>query len=324
MLKDIFSSKVNILLTVIVVLLVVLAVWFAFEDTETSPERMAAIDVYRLNINTGTLVPRPHHIPSGTHEDMVHHTIDIFARPSGDTVNLRTTFPEGMTLLSSGFAHPPYTESGILVLDFSAQYHYMTPSQELYFRSSLVWTMTGLDFVSDVHIFIEGQEQQRNDGTPMGLLNRTNLAIAPQITATQVDFKRLVIYFIDPVTMTLVPEERILRFNPLHPLGNYYIEALIQGPQDQRLQSPLSSNTRLRTDVQHIGETAYVNLSNGFISHTFTTDTAKRLHIMSVVNSLTGLSGIYRVQFLIDSETITKWDLNTPIERDETLIIEVY
>ena len=321
---DIRKTKVIILLTVLVVLIAALAAWFVLVRADTHPEGMVAVDVYRLNIHTGALVPRLHFVEEGDRIAMAQEVFAIFMQPSADAANLRTTFPEGLSLLDAQLITSQLMGASSFIVDFSAEYRDMAPSDELYFRSSLVWTMTALDFISDVHIYIEGEEHLRSDGTPMGALSRANVAISPQISPVRVDFERITVYFVDREELILVGEERLVRINPERPIENYYIETLIGGPRDTRLSPTIPPETRLWADVQTSDGTAYVNLSGDFVSRSVGSAEVLRLNILSVVNSLTEISGIYRVQFLIESEKVDSlrgfWELNSPIERDETVI----
>ena len=321
---DVHKTKVVVLLTVLVVLIAVLSVWFVFVRAEIPPDGTVAVSIYRLNIHGGNLAPRAHFVAEGERIAMAREVFDIFMQPSADTANFRATAPEGLRLLDAQLITSQTTGASSFVADFSVEYRDMKPSDELYFRSSLVWTMTGLDFISDVHILIEGEEHLRSDGTPMGVLNRINVAIAPQISPVRVDFERVTIYFLDREELVLIPEERLVRINPERPIENYYIEALIEGPRNNRLSPTIPAETRLWADVQTNDGTAYVNLSGDFISRSIGPPEVLRLNIISVVNSLTEIDGVERVQFLIESEKVDSlrgfWELSNPIERDETVI----
>jgi len=321
--NDIQKVKILVLLAVLIILLAGLAAWFVFSPSNPPPG-MVAVNVYRLNINTGTLVPRPHHIADGERIDMAQAVFEIFMRPSADAANLRTTFPYGLELVDAQLITSAPIGSSSLLVEFSANYHNMTPSEELYFRSSLVWTMTGLGFISDVQITVDGYEHTRNDGTLMGALSRANVSISPQISPVRVDFERITVYFLDREELLLVPEERIVRINPERPIENYYIEALIEGPRGSDLSHSIPPETRLWADV-HIGDgTAYVNLSGDFVARSTGALEILRLQILAVVNSLTEIDDIIRVQFLIESEKVDSlrgaWDLSGPISRDESVI----
>ena len=321
---DIRGTKVIVLLTVLVALSAAMAVWFVMARAAEPPEGMITVNVYRLNIHTGALVPRTHFVAEGDRTEMAQDVFAIFMQPSADALNLRTTYPDGLTLLDAQLITSQLMGASSFVVDFSADYHDMTPSDELYFRSSLVWTMTDLDFISDVHILIEGEEHLRSDGTPMGALSRANVAVSPQISPVRVDFERITIYFLDREELALVAEERLVRINPERPIENYYIEALIEGPRSERLSPTVPAETRLRADVQTNDGTAYVNLSGDFVSRSAGSPEVLRLNILSIVNSLTEIRDIQRVQFLIESEKVDNlrgfWELHVPIERDETVI----
>ncbi|MCL2674029.1 MAG: GerMN domain-containing protein [Defluviitaleaceae bacterium] len=320
------KAKLIILLCVLIVLSSSLAAWFVFARETPPPEGMVMVTIQRLNINTGALVPRRHYIEDSERIAMAQDTFSIFMSPSADAANLRTTYPENLTLLDAQLVTSALTGESSFIVDFSTGYHNMSPTEELYFRTSLVWTMTDLSFITDVQILVEGEELLRNDGTPMGILSRANVAAAPQISPTRVDFERITLYFLERDKLMLVPEERLVRINPERPLENYYIEAIIEGPRDASLSPTIPPETRLWADVHTIEGTAYVNLSSDFITRSPTAAEVLRLQILSVVNSLTALDDIDHVQFLIESEKVDSlrgiWDLSNPIERDPSVILQ--
>lgn len=318
--------KLIILLCLLVVLSSSLAAWFVFARETPPPDGMVLVTIQRLNINTGTLVPRRHYIEDGDRITMAQDTFSIFMNPSADTANLRTTYPENLILLDAQLITSALTGESSFVVDFSQEYRSMSPSEELYFRTSLVWTMTDLAFINDVQILVDGEELTRNDGSPMGILSRANVSAAPQISPTRVDFERITLYFLERDNLLLVPEERLVRINPERPLENYYIEAIIEGPRVASLSPTIPPETRLWADVHTIEGTAYVNLSSDFVTRSPAAAEILRMQILSIVNSLTALDDIERVQFLIESEKVDSlrgiWDLSNPIERDPGVILQ--
>lgn len=208
-----------------------------------------------------------------------------------------------------------YLNDKTVTIDFSPQYKNLP--DELFFRSALVWTLTDLDFVDNVKIFVDGQELQKIDGTPIGILNRSNIVINPEISDEKTDSQIVKLYF--RKGNKLYAQDRLINIDLNQPIEKYILEQIILGPSSSDLLATVSPDTKI-CDVKTDKDICYVSLSGGFTNKNNDNDNQK-FALYSIVNSLTELKNINKVQFLIESEKTnqSKW-LNKPIERNEKII----
>lgn len=208
-----------------------------------------------------------------------------------------------------------YLNDKTVTIDFSSQYKNLP--DELFFRSAIVWTLTDLDFVDNVKIFVDGQELQKIDGTPIGILNRSNIVINPEISDEKTDSQIVKLYF--RKGNKLYAQDRLINIDLNQPIEKYILEQIILGPSSSDLLATVSPDTKI-CDVKTDKDICYVSLSGGFTNKNNDNDNQK-FALYSIVNSLTELKNINKVQFLIESEKTnqSKW-LNKPIERNEKII----
>ncbi len=130
------------------------------------------------------------------------------------------------------------------------------------------------------------------------------------------------IYFIDPLTGLMIPENRTVSIN-----NNQLIESVMEsikaGPKNKKLISPLDELVRVES-VTFEGKVCYINLNRVFIDNPVWNRQDKGLVIASIVNTLTELEQVQSVQFLIDGKPIGEVTgdskLGDVFKRNETLI----
>lgn len=137
--------------------------------------------------------------------------------------------------------------------------------------------------------------------------------------------KEVTLYFSNPSAEGLVAEKRTLEVKNDEELPAAMVEALIAGPQSKELLATIPPEARLLS-VNVKDKVAAVNFSEELISKHWGGSTGETMTILSVVNTLTELDTIEKVQFMVEGEVVESllghWDTSTPIERDEKIIIE--
>ena len=105
-------------------------------------------------------------------------------------------------------------------------------------------------------------------------------------------------------------------------LEKLIVSELIRGPKSQNAGRTIPQETKIRS-VETKDRVCFVNLSSEFVSKNNVGTSAELLTIYSIVDSLTELSNVDKVQFLIEGEKKDVYHhmvFNEPIERDITLI----
>ena len=288
---------------------------------------MRRVQVYFLNQTTLTLEPEAHHIP-----------ISDNAMTAGDVLRLMLggprsnslvqTFPDSMRNEEGRFYEAARVVTGerLFEIYFSDAYHALSPMDEQFFRASLVWTMTGLNFIDNVHIFVGDRELLHVNGEPMGLQNRQNLRINPSISPAIERPAFIRLYFHDMEARRLAPEDRLIMVDPSRPREWYVVAELIRGTQAEGLTDTVPPETRILGEIITEEGICYVNLSQEFASRAPVTEDLVLIMIHSIVSSLTALEHIEQVQFTIEGVMMEDFrggvDLSAPFSRDERWVPE--
>ena len=107
-------------------------------------------------------------------------------------------------------------------------------------------------------------------------------------------------------------------------LATAIVNELINGPKEKDLKATIPEGTKLAGPIAVSAGTATVNLTKEFVDKHPGGSTASKITIFSVVNSLTELSDIQRVKFLVNGKSITDfkgaYKFDAPFPRTVSLI----
>lgn len=174
-------------------------------------------------------------------------------------------------------------------------------------RGAIVWTLTELDFIDGVCLIVNGKPIMTASGEYIGVLTRDDFVIdASDISTEPLDEVMVKLYFANSESTGLEVEQRKIVVNPNQELGRYVVEELIKGPLSDSLKKTVPPETKV-LDIKVVDKVCYVDFSSDFILKHSGGTSQELLTIYSIVNSLTSLDGIEKVQFLIDGEKQTSF-----------------
>ncbi|MDR2183200.1 MAG: GerMN domain-containing protein [Clostridiales bacterium] len=214
-----------------------------------------------------------------------------------------------------------------LRITFSPSFNYIDPIEIIDARSSLVYTMTELDFVNQLEFFVGEYPMLDGDGEEFGFRSRENTALEDAIASVDIHTATVVLYFADEQMLALVPEERTITINPLEDIARFILDALLEGPQTPGLYAAIPEGTTYNM-VERTVDTIFVGFTQDFYdSLSAGGSLLEEMMVFSLVNTLTEQPDIRRVQIFIDEAPIQPdeygnlhIDLSRPIDRDESLI----
>ena len=216
----------------------------------------------------------------------------------------------------------------ILTINFSPEFNDIDPIEMIFATSSLVYTLTDLDFVDQLVFYVDEEPMLDGDGNYFGLRSRENTILAE---ITVIDTATVMLYFPDEQMLGLVGEPRTIEINPLvEDIEHFILEALIEGPRNPGLYAAIPP-TIVYNMLERIGnDMIIIDFPRDFLDLlTSGGSTMEEMTVFSLVNTLTAARPeTRRVQIFIDGQPILPddagglhMDLSGPIERDEDLII---
>ena len=190
----------------------------------------------------------------------------------------------------------------LVVLYFNDEYKKLPPSTEILVRAAVVKTLTQFsDKIQYVSIGVDEELLVDKDGVPLRMCGKDFVSnIGGNMEYVREDYVTL--YFLSEDGQKLQPEDVVVKYLSKINLETAVVNSLIAGPIKSGVKTALSPNVVVNKVYVKEG-ICYVDLNDAFFERS--KGQPFELNIYSVVNSLTQLSGINRVQFLIDGEIYT-------------------
>lgn len=217
---------------------------------------------------------------------------------------------------------------GQVTLNFSEEYKNLEPVKEVLVRAAIVKTLVQIEGIELVTIQVNGKNLTDSLGNTVGVMSAETF-----IDNTGEDMKKyeevtLTLYFANAAGDGLIKVNRTMHYNTNIALEKLVVEQLISGPIEQKNKEIAQTIfPSLNPEIKIIGvnikdSICYVNMNDSFLTtiNNVTTETA----IYSLVNSLTELPGVLKVQFAVEGETDLmlgeKYTLSTLFERNQNLV----
>lgn len=311
-------NNINFLAVVTIILIVSLIgymVYAANKQKDDTSGDYVNISFWFTNAMTNKWEKEVHKIPNGKQTEMLSQVLaEWSAGPRSEF--LAKSIPSSVSIEDVKFDDVTKT----VEVTFSEEYYNMSAVEGVVCNNSLVYTLTEFDFITDIHIYVGEAELVRANGQPVGILNRGNVVL-DKPSEPDFDLKTITLYFADEQAIWLLPEEREVRVSPNQDLEKYIVEELIAGPKTTGHYSTISPDTKLRSVKTEEG-LCYVDFTADFTKKFEGGSTAENLLVYSIVNSLTEIPSIKKVQILVEGDKISEaqgfnTDLSKPIERDE-------
>ena len=274
--------------------------------SQDAAENSETLLVYRLAADpadVGALVrPQAYPVPDSD-ADELETLLTLLRTPSGDD-GLLCALPAGVTLEQWSF------ENGVVTLVFSNGLLDAPDMDRSLAAFCAALTLCQLDEVEAVTVAVGGQTLFA------GLTPEDALLDADESDPYT---RRLRLYFPDAEGRWLVSEYHSLTLDEDTSPERYVVEELLRGPNSSELRSVIPAGTALRSCATADG-VCTVDLSREFYDNRPRTALGERLVLYAIVDSLTALSGVDSVRFLIEGEPAGEYvyrSLAEPLRRYE-------
>lgn len=191
-------------------------------------------------------------------------------------------------------------EDAQLSLHFDLAYQDLNKFAEILCRSALVRTLCQIPGVEYVSFFVGDKALLDSKGTPVGALSADSFVENPGDKINTYTAATLDLYFSNQAGDKLVDEKVDVRYSSNMSIEKLVVEQLIKGPITKDAYPTLPPETKI-VSVSTKDGICYVNLDEGFLGQGY--DVLETIPVYSIVNSLTGIPGISKVQILINGET---------------------
>ncbi len=274
----------------------------------------AEVDLYFINADGTGIVSTRKSVRYTDDNDLVNNTIQKLRRgPSNrkfGEVMPRDTQIKRVVLM----------ENGRLTVEFSQEFLHEDASKNVLNTYAVVKTLCSTYCVSEVKVLVEGKPIRDRDGNRLDYISASDINIEAEEYHSEV--RQVALYFADETKSKLVREMRTIKITDQQPIEQYIINELIKGTDKKNSKSLLSDNTVLvSVDVED--NICYLNFKSNFLTENSGGEIHEKLVVYSIVNSLTELQTIGRVQFYMDGKRVDEFGsirIDDYLSRDTTII----
>lgn len=270
--------------------------------------------LYFLNETGTSLADESREIKYRTEEELPRAVIEALLK--GPSVpKLQRTLDRDVELLGVDMRTPAN-----IVVNFSKEYISGDSAKDILKTYSVVKSLCEIYYVESVKVVADGQDIFTPDGAPIGYLTAADINLSTDTNTSET--RDIKLYFTKKDSNLLSEEMRTVKITDQQPLEQYIINELIKGPYDKEHAATLSRETVLLS-VDIADDICFVNFNSNFIDKNSGNQEKEILAIYSVVDSLTELNSISRVQFLIDGKKTDMFgtiNINTMFGRNSEVI----
>lgn len=207
-------------------------------------------------------------------------------------------------------------ESNVLYLYFDINYMMMNSSHEILCRAALTKTLTQISGVEYINIYTGDQPLMDHQGNPVGMLSAGDFVDSIS-DVNSFEKSELTLYFADESGEYLVEERREVMHSMNTSMERLIVEQLLEGPEYAGYKATIPAETKL-LNISVTDNVCYLNFDSAFLSSGL--DVKEEISLYSIVDSLTQLTTVNRVQFSVNGSPAVMFresiSLNTLFEQN--------
>lgn len=244
-------------------------------------------------------------------DDINEQVSEIWQELRKDKGTMASAIPSGVDIIWCSVSN------NVLSINFGSYYSSLDSISEIFLRASLVLTLTQLDGIDYVSFYVEDQPLKDSSGSTVGMMKASNFIGKVGNSINNYETTTVTLYFANIKGNALKTEMRTGIYDSSQSLERYIVEQIIEGPGVDGNYKTIPEKTSIRS----------INTSNGICYIDFTREFLEsassvkdEIMIYSIVNSLTELSYINKVQISVEGEVDimlhNQLSLNTLFMRD--------
>lgn len=290
---------------------------FIYTKNVKMAEGTDSFNMYYINMSTNTLEIEKRAINSVSDQKLMFNTVVEEYFSGSKNTNLGLSLPKEFKVKDKRY------NDSTAYIDLAGSYNDIESNLKILSMGSLVYTLTDLEFINNVCVSVEGIPMVDNSDD-IAVFNRDVVVNNPTVNPEKTNWQIVYLYFANKDGSKLVCQQRGIEVKQSLSLEYQIVEQLIEGPDNSKgnnFQQTVPADTKIK-DIKTEEGICYVNLSRDFIKKKGSI--SEPIIIYSIVNSLTELEGVKKVQFLIEGEKINEYtgdlDFSKPFERNTDFI----
>lgn len=289
---------------------------FSFTGCREKENVSGEYQIFYFNMDKTKLEPEEYDSTGATGEALVMELLECLQTSPKDS-RLRRTIPEDVSVLG-------VKSSGIqLSVDFSQEYSSLSVTEEVLMRAAVVRTLLQCSEYSLINFTVNSEPLKTKDGSLVGNMTNDSFVENPGAQINSSKQATLTLYFSSADGTYLVQETRDVHYSTNISMEKLIMEQLIEGPKKKGATSTIPSDTKIIT-ISIADGICYVNLDNNFKNQN--QEITEEVVLYSIVNSLTELPGVTKVQISINGDNKGKlrytYELSKMYEKNLELLEE--
>ena len=273
--------------------------------------------VFYLNADVTRIIPEKVELKSSQEDEKMEELLkDLKKRPQD--ASLRQTIPNKVKVL--GVSTATYQ----ITVDFSKEYYDMSPTQEVLTRAAIVKTLLQIKKYSYVMFTVESEPLLNSSKNAVGSMSEDSFVENPGEQINSSVKETLTLFFADKEGTGLKEQTRVIHYSSNISLEKLVVEQLIEGPRGSKLQATLPNTTKL-INISVSDGICYLNFDSSF-RNTIDNKLTEDVVLYSLVNSLTSLPSVDKVQISVDGENdgtlLYNYKLNNMYEFNKDIVDE--
>ncbi len=245
--------------------------------------------VYYLNSAGNQLTGNPYETETEDAEALVQELLERMVNVPAD-LDCQSVIPARIEKIRYRI------ESNVLYLYMDDNYAMMDAVREILCRAALTKTLTQVPGIDYLSIYCAEQPITDAAGNPVGILAASDFVDSIR-DVNSFERTEMILYFTDESGEKLVAENREVMRDTNTSLERLIVEQLIVGPKAQRAYPTLPNDVKL-LNISVTDTVCSINFDAAFLNNTL--EVADTIPIESIVNSLTELNTVNRVQIRIN------------------------
>lgn len=252
------------------------------------------VQVYYLSSTETKVEFREYDKPTGSAEEQIKTMMSYLA-----AIPEKFAYKSPLTL---GFSvQGAEYKDGSLVLNVDKAYLSLAPTTEVLVRAAIVQTLLQVDNVKRVQILVEGSPLADAAGDSVGWMTADQFIWNDGSEINSYEPVRVRLYFANQDGDKLIAAYREKFYSTNVSLEKFVVEEILAGPSGivAGLYRTVDADTKILSVMTKDG-ICYVNFDSNFLK--VVNNVTENVAIYSIVNSLTELPNINRVQILVNGE----------------------
>lgn len=250
--------------------------------------------IYYIDKKISKLIPKEYELNAKDEKKQVEELLGQL-RQNTDDVEMTKAIPNEVGV------EDYYLEDGVLSIMFDTDYASMKKPQEVLTRAAVVLTMTQLDAISYVSFSIAGQPLAGSDGEAVGNMQASDFADNLDSNKIINNTEDFTIYFANQQGTQLAAYDFEAEYGSNMSREQFIINKLIEGPaEEEGYVRTISANVQV-VSVMSMDNICYVTFGENFLTEP--SSVPDDLVIYSIVNSLSEISYIHKVQISVNGQT---------------------